>query len=125
MAGYPDKVTRLTFGPTGRWLANNGAPDITIWDFTGKGPAGTSARLLRGHDAVTDVAWQPTTAGTLASAGPDATLALWHPANGIPGKPQRPTQQVQLDCPATAIQWLDHQRIAVASRSGTIVTVTT
>ena len=38
MAGYPDKVTHVVFDDTGRWLANNGAPDITVWDFAGKGP---------------------------------------------------------------------------------------
>ncbi|GAA3513268.1 WD40 repeat domain-containing protein [Actinocatenispora rupis] len=53
MPGYPDKVTRLAFDRTDRWLANDGAPEITIWDFAGKGPSGTSPRLLRGHDVVT------------------------------------------------------------------------
>lgn len=120
MAGYRDKVTRLTFDTTGRWLANNGAHDITVWDFTGKGPAGTSPRLLRSHETVTDLAWQPATTATLASAGRDATLALWRPALGVPGKPQRPTQQTQLDAPATAIQWLDTRRLLIATRSGTI-----
>jgi hypothetical protein len=38
------------------WLTNNGVPDITVSDFNGKGPAGTSPRLLRGHDTVTDLA---------------------------------------------------------------------
>jgi|SRR5579884_1225219 len=46
IAGYPDKVTCLAFDPTGRYLANDGAPDVTVWDFAGKGPNGTSPRLL-------------------------------------------------------------------------------
>lgn len=125
MAGYPDKVTRLTFDPTGRWLANNGAPDITVWDFTGKGPAGTKPRLLRGHDTVTDLAWQPAATATLASADRDATLALWQPARGVPGKPQHPTRQTQLDTPATAVQWLNTQRLLVATRGGTIAVLDT
>jgi hypothetical protein len=125
MAGYPDKVTRLAFDPAGRWLANNGAADITIWDFTGKGPAGSNPRLLRGHDSVTDLAWRPGTATTLASAGRDATLALWRPATGVPDKPQPPIRRIQLGAAATAIQWLDTQRIAAATRSGTIAVLDT
>ena len=58
MAGYPDKVTRLGFDPADWYLANNGAADVTVWDFSGKGPGGTSPRQLRGHDSVTDLAWQ-------------------------------------------------------------------
>ena len=38
MSGYPDKVARLAFDDTGRWLAGDGAPDISVWDFAGKGP---------------------------------------------------------------------------------------
>jgi WD40 repeat protein len=39
MSGYPDKVARLAFDDTGRWLANDGAPDISVWDFAGRSPS--------------------------------------------------------------------------------------
>ena len=120
MAGYPGKVTRLAFDPAGRWLANNGASDITLWDFAGQGPGGSSPRLLRGHDTVTDLAWQPGSGSILASAGSDATIALWRPAGGIRSRTQRPAQRIQLQAPAVAIQWLGTTRIVTATSTGTI-----
>jgi WD40 repeat protein len=125
MAGYPDKVTHLTFDDTGRWLANNGAPDITVWDFAGKGPAGTSPRMLRHHDAVTDLAWRPGTGATLASCARDATVALWQPSTGTPGKPMKPTRRYDLDAPATAVAWLDQRRLLTATRTGTLTVIDT
>lgn len=121
MAGYPDKVTRLAFDDTGRWLANNGAPDTTVWDFTGKGPAGTSPRKLRAHEAVTALAWQPGTGGVLASAGAEGTAALWQAANGTPGQKMRPAHRFDLDGPATALTWLDSWRFVAATRTGTLL----
>ena len=120
MAGYPDKVTRLGFDDTGRWLANTGAPDVTVWDFAGKGPAGTSPRMLRGHDAVADLAWRPGTGAVLATAGQEPTAALWQVTRGLPGKPMRPAHRWELDNPATTIGWLDQQRLLVATRDGTL-----
>jgi WD40 repeat protein len=124
MAGYPDKVNRLAFDDTGRWLANNGAPDITVWDFAGKGPAGTSPRMLRSHDtSATAMAWRPGTGGILATGGSDATATLWRTATGTPGKPMRPTRRFDLDTPATAVTWLDQQRLLIATRAGTIYAI--
>lgn len=125
MSGYPDKVTHLVFDDTGRWLANNGAPDITVWDFAGKGPADTSPRMLRTHDAVTGLAWQPGTGAILASCGRDATTALWQPSTGTPGKPMKPTRRFDLDAPATAITWLDQRRLLTATRTGTLRVINT
>ncbi|MEY9863892.1 WD40 repeat protein [Catenulispora sp. GAS73] len=124
MAGYPDKVTRLAFDPTGRWLANNGAPDITVWDFSGKGPGGTSPRQLRGHDAVTDLAWRPGGAGILASAGAEGGVCVWKPVTGIPGRSRRPRQRFELGAPATAVAWLDADRIVAADADGGIACFT-
>lgn len=120
MAGFPDKVARLGFDGTGRWLANNGAPDLTVWDFAGKGPASTTPRMLRAHDAVTGLAWRPGTGGTLASCGAEATATLWAVTAAIPGKPARPAHRFDLDATATAIGWLDHDRLTVATRAGTL-----
>ena len=56
MSGYPAKVSRLAFDGSGRWLAADGAPEVTVWDFAGKGPEGRAPRMLRGHDTVTVLA---------------------------------------------------------------------
>jgi hypothetical protein len=68
MSGYPEKVSCLTFDDTGFWLAADGAPDLTVWDFSGKGPSGTAPRQLRRHETVTAPAWRPGRRTWVASA---------------------------------------------------------
>ncbi|MFD3614588.1 WD40 repeat domain-containing protein [Streptomyces sp. NPDC058676] len=84
MSGYPEKVSRLDFDDTGFWLTADGAPDLTVWDFSGKGPAGTAPRQLRCHETITALAWRPGPAGHLASGGHDGTVALWYPPPDSP-----------------------------------------
>ncbi|MEV5149126.1 hypothetical protein AB0L14_33215 [Streptomyces sp. NPDC052727] len=40
MSGYPEKVSRHAFADPGFRPAADGAPDVTVWDFSGKGPGG-------------------------------------------------------------------------------------
>ena len=42
MSGYPSKIERIGFRHDGRWLAVACLDEITVWDFGGKGPAGTA-----------------------------------------------------------------------------------
>lgn len=90
MSGYPGKISRLVFDPTGRWLAADGAPEVTVWDFAGRGPGGRSPRFLPGHDEVTALAWSPSRAGLLATGGSEGRVAVWQPGRGAPGKGQKP-----------------------------------
>jgi hypothetical protein len=71
------------------------------------------------------MAWRPGTGGVLATGGSDATAALWRPATGSPGKPIRPASRFDLDAPATAVAWLDQQRLLIATRTGTLRTIDT
>lgn len=80
MSGYPGKVSRLAFDDSGRWLAADGAPDVTIWDFAGKGPHGSSPRMLRAHDTVTALTWRPAAPPPWPPAAPKA--------HSPPGTPQ-------------------------------------
>lgn len=68
MAGYPEKVDALAFDRTSQWLANGGTDKISLWDFSGRGPAGRAPRMLPGHNnQISALAWQPT-GDVLASA---------------------------------------------------------
>jgi hypothetical protein len=123
MSGYPGKVTRLEFDPTGRWLAADGAPEITVWDFAGRGPAGRSARLLAAHDEVTALAWSPARDGLLATGGAEGLVAVWRPAGGAPGKAQRPLAVSEPDTSGDhveALAWLAPNLLIVGRRSGLI-----
>ena len=83
MSGYPEKYSRLDFDDSGFWLAADGAPDVEVWDFSGKGPEGTAPRSLRCHETVTALAW-PGAGGHLASGGADGTVAVWYATAGRP-----------------------------------------
>lgn len=120
MAGYPEKIARLAFDDTGRWLAADGAPDVTVWDFAGKGPAGTAPRMLRAHETITALAWRPGSAGHLASGGDDGTVALWQATAGRPEGVLRPTRTLQLSAPVAALAWADPYLLITAARDGRV-----
>ncbi|MDH6129991.1 hypothetical protein [Kitasatospora sp. GP82] len=120
MQGYPDKISRLAFDDTGRWLASDGAPDITVWDFSGKGPAGTSPRSLRAHENVTALAWRPGGSAVLASAGAEGTVAFWRAALGRAGGLLRPANARELPEAVTALAWAGPDRLVVADYEGRV-----
>ncbi|GAA4896639.1 PD40 domain-containing protein [Tessaracoccus lubricantis] len=118
MSGYPDKVTQLVFDESGRWLAADGAPDITIWDFSGKGPEGRMPLSLRAHDRITAMAWRPGSAEHLASGGDDGTVALWNATAGTPQQAVGPARTMQMDAEIAAVAWAGPERLVAVDRSG-------
>ncbi|MGK5530438.1 WD40 repeat domain-containing protein [Streptomyces sp. URMC 129] len=120
MSGYPQKVARLAFDDTGRWLAADGAPDVTVWDFSGKGPAGTAPRSLQAHETVTALAWRPGSAGQLASGGDDGTVALWHASAGHPGARLRPARTLRGEAAVAALAWAGPGLLIAAHRDGRV-----
>ncbi|MEU2736101.1 hypothetical protein ABZ656_11870 [Streptomyces sp. NPDC007095] len=123
MSGYPEKVSHLAFDMTGFWLAADGAPDVTVWDFSGKGPEGTAPRSLRCHETVTALAWRPGAAGHLASGGADGTVALWHATTGRPQARLRPARELDGDGTAlAALVWAGPHLLVTALRDGHVRT---
>jgi WD40 repeat protein len=120
MSGYPEKVSRLAFDDTGRWLAADGAPDVTVWDFAGQGPAGTAPRSLRCHETITALAWRPGPAGHLASGGDDGTIALWHATSGRPETRLRPARTLDGEAAVAALAWVGPGLLIAAHRDGRI-----
>lgn len=120
MSGYPGKVSRLAFDDTGRWLAADGAPEVTVWDFAGKGPQGTSPRMLRAHDAVTALAWRPGGAAVLATGGAEGTVAVWDAAAGSPGHARTTATRWELGDQVTALAWHGRDRLLAATHDGII-----
>ncbi|MFM9372817.1 WD40 repeat domain-containing protein [Streptomyces sp. Da 82-17] len=119
MSGYREKVARLAFDDTGRWLAADGAPDVTVWDFGGQGPAGTAPRSLRRHAAVTALAWRPGDAGHLATGGRDGTVALWYATSGRPDSPLTPARSLDGEGSAVAgLAWAGPHLLVAAYRDG-------
>ncbi len=119
MSGYLTKVRELAWHPSGRFLATGGGAAITIWDFSGSGPAGSTPIVLEGHAGlVTALAYRPD-GKALASGGEDGLL-LWRP----PEKPGRLTSPVGRGAAAggvSALAWRgDGARLAIGSPQGEV-----
>lgn len=121
MSGYPTKITTLAFSPDSKLLASGGGPDVTVWDFTGRGPRGTTPRILAAHDEpVSAIAWSPD--GTLlAAAARDGLVALWRPRSAVPGTPLDPVDLIRRPEPATALCWDPRGRVVAGWADGTVI----
>lgn len=117
MSGYAHKVTQLAWDPTSRFLATGGGEEVTVWDVSGKGPAGTVPKQLRGHARkVTLLAWQRR-GGRLLSGDADGDAALWEP-----GKTSGPAGETRLGGAISAAAWSpDERTVAVGSAAGGVV----
>ena len=80
MTGYPQKVKELSWDSSSRFLATGGGEQVTIWDCSGKGPAGSTPISFELHlKPLTALAFQ-NNGPILASACADGVIALWYPA---------------------------------------------
>jgi len=121
MSGYPRKISALAFSPDSTMLASGGGSDVTVWDFTGRGPRGSTPRVLSGHEeAVVALAWA-SRGGLLAAAASDGSVAVWHPARARPGRPEPAIESMRRDSPATALCWDGFGRLLVGWSDSTVV----
>lgn len=78
MSGYPMKVKPICWSEDSRYLATGGGADVTIWDFSGKGPAGSKPIVRLGHvDMIMGFAFRPKHKTQLASIANDGAFFLW------------------------------------------------
>ncbi|MDR3606262.1 MAG: WD40 repeat domain-containing protein [Oligoflexia bacterium] len=80
MSGYPVKVKELAWSPDSRYLATGGGAELTIWDFSGKGPAGSKPLVRSGHvELIAGMEFQPKKGSAfLASLGKEGALFFWN-----------------------------------------------
>lgn len=114
MRGYPGKVNLTSWSGDSRWLASNAGNEIVCWDFSGKGPEGSSPLQFSGHtDRVECLAFQPG-GPLLVSAGRDWRLTLWHP-----GKAKQALDAHLTDAEPSSLRWSpDGRHVAVGERKG-------
>lgn len=116
MSGYPAKVRELAWHYSSRYLATGGGTEIMVWDCAGKGPAGTTPRILEGHPARVSALDYPRAGHTLASGGQDGLVLLWNA-----GKSSEPLRQFKLPAAVTSLRWSpDGTRFAVGCQDGSI-----
>lgn len=120
MSGYAAKVRDLAWHHSGRYLATGGGEEIMVWDCGGKGPAGTTPRILEGHlGRVSALAYQRR-GHVLASGGQDGSVFFWNA-----GKSSQALRQVKLTGPVTALAWTpDDRKVLAGTHDGRLALAT-
>ncbi|MCY4273566.1 MAG: hypothetical protein OXF00_13095 [bacterium] len=120
MSGYPSKIERLAFRDDSLWLAVACLEELTVWDFGGRGPAGTVPASSSGHDKhIEDLAWTPSGA-SIATGGGDGRTIVW----GAPtraGQALSPTAEVESDISTSRLQWVSEDCLLIGRADGSIV----
>lgn len=127
MSGYDGKLTHTAWSANGRYLASaaSGASTVVLWDFSGKGPEGSTPLQLGTHsDRIEALAFQPG-GKLLATAGRDRKLALWRPGPHYRPQKDAPLAQAMdvhlLDAVPSLLRWSpDGQRLATALADGSV-----
>lgn len=116
MSGYATKVRELAWDKDSRFLATGGGEIITVWDVSGKGPAGTRPLQLESHGRnVTHLLYQAH-GPLLASGDSEGHVALWQPAKLL-----QPIREGSLSGAISSAAWShDDEKIAWGSDIGEI-----
>lgn len=120
MSGYPAKIEHLAWERRSRFLAVGSIGDVTVWDVSGKGPAGRSPIVLGGHARrVTAVSYQHD-GELLAAASADAVLQIWD----FRRSRKRPARTVALGSEPTCLAWRPATaELALGTTDGTVLHV--
>ena len=120
MSGYPSKIERIGFRHDSRWLAVACLGELTVWDFGGKGPAGTEPAAASGHDNhIEDVAWDPS-GRTVATGGGDCRTIVWA-APTRAGQDMSPVTALESDAATSRLRWIGEDSLLVGRADGGLV----
>jgi WD40 repeat protein len=117
MSGYPMKVAQISWDRKSKYLATTGSPSITVWDCSGKGPAGRRPQTLVHHRfPVVSMRYQMD-GPLLASGCAEGRIAVWRPS-----KRDIPDLTAQLASPITDVAWeRGGGRLAAATEDGRVL----
>jgi len=118
MSGFPMKVAQICWERRSKYLATAGSPHITIWDCSGKGPAGRRPQTLVYHRLPIRAMRYQRDGSLLASGCAEGRVAVWKPS-----KRDLPDRTAQLAAPITDLAWCSGTgRLAAATEDGRVVT---
>lgn len=117
MSGYRAKIREISWDCSSRFLATGGSATAVVWDCSGKGPAGSTPRLLDYHSSLlTQLAFQHN-GSLLASGCNEGLLALWR-AHG-----ETLLATAHLGSAITQISWAPSNRRFVAGSASGMLTM--
>jgi len=116
MSGYPMKVRALAWSTKGRLLATGGGNEATLWDCSGRGPAGSKPLSLPGHEQQVTALDFRRPDDLLVSGGEDGRVVVWNPAKG-----KKLVGAVQTPQPVSQLVWsADGQALLVGAAGGEV-----
>jgi WD40 repeat protein len=120
MSGYPAKIEHLAFRDDSQWLASACLDELTVWDFSGRGPKGGRPAIGDAHAArISWLGWQPG-GDLLASGGQNGDVIVW-PSPTSTRKPLMPTEDIAGTSAAATAAWLpDGRGLIVGRHDGTV-----
>lgn len=120
MSGYLSKIERLGFRHDSRWLAVACLGELTIWDFGGKGPAGTEPAAASGHDNhIEDLAWSPS-GRFVATGGAEGRTIVWATPTRA-GQDLSPVTALDSDTATSRLRWVSEDSFLVGRADGGLV----
>ncbi|WP_323673295.1 WD40 repeat domain-containing protein [Candidatus Poriferisodalis multihospitum] len=120
MSGYPSKIERIRFRHDSRWLAVACLGELTVWDFGGKGPAGTAPASASGHDNhIEDLDWDPS-GKSVATGGGDGRTIVWA-APTRAGQDLSPVTALESDEATSRLRWVSEDCLLVGRADGGLV----
>jgi len=120
MSGYPAKIEHLAFRDDSQWMASACLDELTVWNFSGKGPKGTRPATGNAHERhISCLEWEP--AGTrLLSGGADGRLVLWASPRSV-NRPLEPAVVHEGEVAVAAAAWHPTgESILVGRADGTV-----
>jgi WD40 repeat protein len=116
MSGYPIKVRELTWDHSSRYLATGGGSVVTVWDCSGRGPAGTRPIELDTHEGRLGALAFAHASPLLASGAEDERVVFWHP-----GARKKPLCESACSGAVTKLAWSpDDAVVAIATAAGEV-----
>lgn len=121
MTGYEMKIQSIAWDATSRYLAIGTLSEISMWDFSGKGPRGSRPTSLVGFDGrVVGLGFLAANPSFLLSASVDGLVCLWQPQR----TPRTLRGTVELAAKPTAFGLAARvPQCVVGDDSGTVVVV--
>lgn len=115
MSGYETKVQELSWDHSSRYLATGGGRAVTIWDCSGKGPAGTRPIVLKAHEKFISALKFQHNGAWLASGSQEGLVMVWDIMK------EKPVRFAKLNSGISCLAWsLDDEYLIVGSETGIV-----
>ena len=122
MRGYPSKIEKIAFSDDSRWLAVACLGDLSIWDFSGKGPAGTEPASASEHNNhIEDLAWSPA-CESIVTGGADGRTIIWKTPSRA-GQKLLPLAMIGTSVATSRVRWVSEDSILVGREDGSLVKI--